>query len=136
MMKSPPPRIVPALLGAIWILWGFGYETVWQRFTTAVDGVIVSRHDDPSPGAPRYASEYVVRDNSNHDQTYTAGATDASLERGLPVGARIEKRWGELGYRVNDTWVAFPVYFYSGILGLAVVGLVWALWQWRTDPGD
>ena len=136
MMKSPPPRIVPVLLGALWILWGFGYETAWQRFTTVVDGVIVSRHDDPSPDAPRYASEYVVRDTSDHDQTYVAGATDASLDRGLTVGTRIEKRWGELGYRVNGSWVAFPIYFYAGMLGLAVIGLVWALWQWRTDPGD
>jgi hypothetical protein len=135
-MRSPPARVVPVLLFGIWILWGFGYETVWQRYATAVDGVIVSCHDDPSTGAPRYASEYVVRDDLGHDQTYVAGPTDASLERSLSVGTRIEKRWGQLGYRVNGEWIAFPAFFYSGMLAIALFCVAWALWQWRTDTGD
>jgi hypothetical protein len=95
--------------------------------------VVVSSRDSPSKGAPRYTTEYVIRNASNHDTRYVAGPTDSSLERSIPVGSRIEKKWGQLGYQLNDQWRSFPIGFYSAIMGVAFFALFWAaLVQWRT----
>jgi hypothetical protein len=59
-MKSVNPQAAFFLIPAFWIMWGFGYETVWARFSTEVDGTIISSRDVPSTGAPRYTTEYVV----------------------------------------------------------------------------
>ena len=93
MFNSMPAAPLPIILivSALWIFWGFGYQTVWQRFTTQLNGVVVSSRDIPSTGAPRYATEYVVHGEDGHDQTYLAGATDGSLERSLPIGTSIQK---------------------------------------------
>jgi hypothetical protein len=132
-MKSPNPQSVIPTIFALWILWGFGFQTLWARYTTEFEGVVVSSRDNPSKGAPRYTTEYVIRDASNHDTRYVAGPTDASLERSIPVGSRIEKKWGQLGYQLNDQWRSFPIAFYSAIMGVAFFALFWAaLVQWRT----
>jgi hypothetical protein len=133
MSSSRPAAPLPIILivTALWIFWGFGYQTVWQRFTTQLDGVVVSSRDIPSKGAPRYATEYVVRGEDGRDQAYVAGATDGSLERSLPVGTSIQKKWGELGYEVDGRRVSFPVIFYSAIFGVAFGCLFWAWLQWR-----
>jgi hypothetical protein len=132
-VKSPNPQSVFLTLFALWILWGFGLQTVWERYTTELEGVVVSSHDTPSKGAPRYATEYVIRDASGHDIHYGAGASDASLERSIPVGSRIEKKWGQLGYELNGQWRSFPVAFYSAALGAACFVLVMAAFvQWRS----
>ncbi|VIO75196.1 hypothetical protein [Bradyrhizobium ivorense] len=132
-MKYPNSQSVILTLLALWILWSFGFQTLWARYATELDGVVVSSLDKPSKGAPRYATEYVVRDASNHDTPYVAGPTDAFLERSIPVGSRIEKKWGQLGYRLDDRWRSFPVTFYSAVMGAAFFMLFWAaLVQWRT----
>jgi hypothetical protein len=132
-MKSPNPQSVIVTLFALWMLWGFGFQTLWARYTTELEGVVVSSRDTPSKGAPRYATEYVIRDASDHDTHYVAGATDASLDRSIPVGSRIEKRWGQLGYELDGQWRSFPVAFYFAIIGGAFFALFWAAFvQWRT----
>ena len=78
-MKAPPQATVLLFISALWISWSFGYRMVWHRFSTEVDGVVTSSQDVPSKGV----TEYVVRDASGADRRYLAGATDASLERGL-----------------------------------------------------
>jgi hypothetical protein len=130
-MKAPPRTAIILLCAAIWILWAFGYETVWARFTTQVRGVIVGGRDVPYKGAPRYGTEYVVRDVNGHESFYVAGATDASLQRSMPVGVNIDKEWGRLDYDVNGKLVGFLIYFYSAILGIAVLCLFCPAWMWR-----
>jgi hypothetical protein len=132
LMKPPPRSSIVLFIAAIWILWAFGYKTVWQRFTISVDGVIVSSRDFPEKGAPRYRTEYVIRDAGGRDLRYIAGATDGSLERSLPVGTRIRKEWGELDYEVNGRRIGFPTYFYSAIFGVALFCLLSGAWQWRS----
>lgn len=131
-MKSANRQSVVLALFSLWILWGFGFQTLWARYTTELEGVVVSSRDIPSKGGPRYATEYVVRDKSGHESHYIAGVTDASLERSIPAGSRIEKRWGQLGYELNGQWRSFPTAFYSAIMGAAFFALFWAvLLQWR-----
>jgi hypothetical protein len=132
-MKPPPPSAIGLFIWALWIFWGFGYETVWRRFTTEVSGVIVSSKDLPSTGSPRYSTEYVIRDTAGRDHSYVAGATDASLERSLRVGSRISKQWGRLDYNVDGKTVRFPTYPYSAVLGVAVFCLLWGAVQCRSS---
>ena len=80
------------ILFGLFILWGFGWETIGRRLQTHVDGVIVASRDVPSTGYPRYATEYKVRDTHGDEQVFWAGATDASLPRSMPVGTRIRKQ--------------------------------------------
>jgi hypothetical protein len=134
-IHSRPPASAPnpafLVIAALWILWGFGFETVWDRLTSELDGTIVSRQEFPSTAMTRYGTEYVVRGANGRDQVYTAGPSDASLARGMPVGTRITKRRWELGYERNGTWVGFPIAFYSGVFGVAAACLVAAFWQCR-----
>jgi hypothetical protein len=118
------------MIGAGWIVWAFGYQTVWQRLNIQLEGTVTSSQDVPATGAPRYATDYVIRGSDGQDRTYVAGPTDGSLERSIPVGARVRKEWGQLGYEVNGRWIAFPVAFYSAILGLAAFLAVAAFGAW------
>ena len=118
---------------ALWMLWGFGYETVWKRYSTEVEGVVISSQNVPQEGGPRYVTEYIVRSADGRDFRYVAGPTDASLQRGLQPGTRIRKLWGRLDYEVNGNPMSFPVPFYSAIVGLALFCLLWAAAQWRWD---
>jgi hypothetical protein len=118
---------------ALWISWGFGYETVWARFATELNGVVISSRDAPSTGAPRYGSEYVVRDSDGHDHRYIAGPADGSLERSLPVGTNIRKDWGHLDYEIDGKHVSFPSYFYSATFGVALFCLLFGIIRWRSD---
>jgi hypothetical protein len=132
-MKSINPQSVILFCGGLWILWGFGIETLWTRYVIDVEGTVVSSRDVPSKGAPRYATEYVIRGADGHDHQYVAGATDASLDRSLPVGSQIQKKWGQLGYEVNGEWQNFPIYAYSASFGAAFFAFFWAaLLQWRS----
>jgi hypothetical protein len=127
------PQPVILIMAALWILWGFGYQTVWERFTTQVDGVVISSRDVPSKGAPRYGTEYVIRGSNGQEQRYDAGATDGSLERSMPVGTRIRKEWGDVGYEANGQWISFPIAFYAAIFGVASGCLLWATLLWRAS---
>jgi hypothetical protein len=129
---SGPHPLIP-LVAALWILWGFGYQTVWERFTTQIDGVVISSRDIPSKSKPRYGTEYVIRGSDGQEQRYYAGVTDATLKRSMPVGTRIRKKWGEVGYEMNGAWVGFPILFYMAIFGVACGCLLWAALQWRAS---
>ncbi|MGB2675763.1 MAG: hypothetical protein WAN12_01595 [Candidatus Acidiferrum sp.] len=121
-----------ALAFSLWILYGFGYETLYQRLVTQVEGVIVSSRDVHSPNNPRYATEYIVRAADGREAGYVAGASDASLPRSLPVGTTIKKRKWHLDYERDGEHVSdFPTALYVLTLGAAVAGLVWSIRLWR-----
>jgi hypothetical protein len=117
------------ILFGLFILWGFGWETIGHRLLTNVDGVIVASRDVPETGAPRYATQYTVRGPHGDEQVFWAGATDASLPRSMPVGTRIQKRRWHVEYERNGARVGFPeIYFYGAIsacgFGMAVWGML------------
>jgi hypothetical protein len=125
--RTRPSRPIGLLLFGIFILYGFGYQTVWQRLTLDVQGTVISSYSFPSLGAQRYATSYKIESADGSNFSYIAGATDASLARGLPVGTEIQKRRWYLGYWVNNTWCPFPVasyiVFLFGALTAVIIGV-------------
>jgi hypothetical protein len=118
---------IPLIFG-LFILWGFGYETVGTRLKTQLEGVVVSSRDIPSTGAPRYATEYTLRGPDGRESVYVAGATDASLPRSMPVGTSLKKQRWHLNYEKNGQRVDdFGVSFYGMMLGIAVACLAWSI---------
>src|ERR1017187_513897 len=107
---SPKRRMNPTvpLLFALWIFWGFGYETLWKRLLTDVQGAITSARILPYPLAPaRHATKYTLKGPDGQTQSYIAEPTDASLPRNMPGGTHIVKRRWRVSYerdgqRVND----------------------------------
>jgi len=122
---------IPLIFG-LFILWGFGYETVGTRLKTQLEGVVVSSRDIPSTGAPRYATEYTLRGPDGRESVYVAGATDASLPRSMPVGTTLKKQRWHLAYEKNGQRVDdFGVSFYGMMLGIAVACLAWSIFLSR-----
>jgi hypothetical protein len=129
---------------ALFILWGFGYATLWVRLTTAIDGVVVSRQYLPrTPWIHGSGMRYVILKADSTTQEYVAGGTDASLSRNIPAGVRLQKRKWELSYSVDGKRIDdFPRYFYSVILAGALALLFWgshqsvklAAWRSGKDP--
>lgn len=115
--------IMLVLIG-LFLMWGFGWQTVGRRLWTNVDGVIITSRDVPAKGAPRYATEYTVRGNDSSETVFWAGPTDGSLARSMPVGTRILKKRWHLDYDRDGHHVGFPYVFYAFILSLALVLLV------------
>jgi hypothetical protein len=128
---SPKRRLNPIVLVlfALWIFWGFGYETLWKRLLTDVQGTVTSARILPYPLAPaRHATEYTLARPDGQQQTYVAGATDASLPRDMSVGTHIVKRRWHVSYekdgqRIND----FSLLFYGLMLSVAAVCLYWGV---------
>ena len=117
---------------ALWILYGFGYQTVWVRLNTQVNGTVIASRDIPSTGAPRYATEYLIRGSNGQNSSYVAGCTDASLQRSLPIGTQLlKKRWA-WGYQINGKYEHDynTSIFYVIILGVLVCLLLWAGFKW------
>jgi hypothetical protein len=113
------------LLFSLWILWGFGYETVGKRLMLQVDGTVLSKRDMPYPIAPnRYSTEYLVQRRDGTNQIFVAGPTDASLPRNIAVGTTLRKLRWHVNYESDGYWVNdFSVPFYSAILFAGVIGL-------------
>jgi hypothetical protein len=124
------PRIFVPLAMGLWILWGFGYETIWQRLMLQIDGIVISSIYTPRLGASRYLTTYAIRGTDGRIASYIAGPTDASLGRSIPVGSRIRKEIWQLGYTINGRWIAFSVGFYILTLALAAGSVVWAAIVW------
>jgi hypothetical protein len=133
--RNYKPRPWALILFGLFILWGFGWETIGPRLQTNVDGVIVASQDVPSTGSPRYATEYTVRDPHGDEQVFWAGATDASLPRSMPVGTRIRKRRWHLDYERDGNRVEFrEKFFYAPILTCAVGIVIWGCLVLRSEP--
>ena len=127
------PRPAVLIFVAIFIFWGFGYETVGQRLALELDGTVIARQEIPQTWYSHGTGmTYVVRSVDGVDHRYVAGATDASLPRDIPVGTRLIKHKWELSYYRNGAHVDdFPRIFYGATLGIACGCLLWAGLQWR-----
>jgi len=113
---------------ALFILWGFGWNTVGRRLLTSIDGVIVVRRVVPS------ATEYTVRGDDGSEKVFRAGATDASLPGSMPVGTRIRKKLWHLDYERDGRRESFPWIMYSSVLGIALSLVVWGILILRSQP--
>jgi hypothetical protein len=135
-MRKPQPNPIMLSLFGLWILWGFGYQTLWARLMTNVEGTVVPARDIPYPLAPaRHGTEYVLLTAKGDTDRYVAGATDASLPRNIPVGSYIKKRRWHLSYEQDTHRIYdFSIPFYVAILSAAVGVLVWAAALSRRKP--
>jgi hypothetical protein len=135
-MRKPQPNPIVLSLFGLWILWGFGYQTLWVRLMTRVEGTVVSARDIPYPLAPaRHGTEYVLRTREGDTGRYVAGATDASLPRNIPVGSYITKQRWQLSYEQDNHRIDnFSIPFYGAMLSVAVGILVWAAALSRQKP--
>ncbi len=97
----------------LFIIWGFGWETVGHRLWTNVNGIIITSRDVPSKGAPRYATEYTLKGDDGNETIFWAGPTDGSLARSMPVGTRILKKRWNLDYERDGNRIGFPYGFYA-----------------------
>lgn len=127
-LNKPQPNSIILVLFATWIVWGFGYQTLFTRLLTDVEGTVISTRDIPYPLAPaRYGTEYVFKSPEGRTVSYIAGPTDASLPRSMPVGTYIKKRRWHFSYERNGQPVdQFGIILYLAFLAVAVGCLVWA----------
>jgi hypothetical protein len=119
-------RVLLPLAMGLWILWAFGFQTVYRRAATALDGTIVASVTVPAGGGPRHGTAYRLRAPGGAVVAYDAGPTDASLPRDLPVGTALRKRRWQLGYWRDGRWQPFPVLLYAAILGVGAALLALA----------
>jgi hypothetical protein len=118
-MQNPRLNFNPAILilWSLWMLWAFGYHTLWTRLTTQCEGVVISSQDVPPTRGPRNAIEYTLAGPDGQVHTYIAGPTDDSLPRSMPVGTKIKKERWHLSYEGNGNRVDdFSIVFYSLVL--------------------
>jgi hypothetical protein len=114
----------------VFILWGFGWETVGDRLKSDVNGVVIASRDVPSTGAPRYATEYTVRNADGKEQVFWAGPTDGSLPRSMPMGTRIRRERWHLDYERDGQQVGFPYVFYGLILAIGLGVFASGIFVW------
>jgi hypothetical protein len=132
--RKPTKTVNPfAFLGlSLFLLYGFGYETLYQRLSTQVEGVVISSRDVHTPNNPRYITEYTFQTPDGHETDYVAGSSDASLPQSMPVGTTIKKRKWHLDFERDGENVSdFPAALYVFTLGVAVVLLVYSIRLWR-----
>jgi hypothetical protein len=129
--RSGINSLVP-FLASLWIIWAFGLHTLGARLWTQLDGVVIGSRDVPPTRGPRYVTEYTVREHAGREVFYTAGPTDASLSRSMPIGTRVTKQrwhvdWERDGRRVNDFSLSF--YLLMSAIGWGL--LVWSALLWH-----
>ena len=120
---------------SLFVLWGFGYNTVGLRLGIELEGVVMSRQViKPEWYQHGTATVYVVLGRDGNYEKYVAGANDGSLPRNLPLGAHIVKERWHLCYLINDKKICdFPMGFYAAFLSAAIVGVAWSavnLWSY------
>jgi hypothetical protein len=121
-------RATTFIASGLFILWGFGWNTVGRGLLTVIDGVIVARR------AVSSATEYTVRGDDGSEQVVSSGATDASLPGDMPVGTRIRKKLWHLDYELDGQRESFPWVIYSSVLGIGLSLVVWGILILRSQP--
>jgi hypothetical protein len=127
-------NIRPAVLAiwAVWMIFGFGLSTLGVRLWVQLDGTVTSSRDIPVTRGSRYATEYTILSADGPEIQYTAGPTDSSLARSMPVGTKLKKQRWRLGYERDGTWVNdFGLTFYVIVLAIAFSCLGWSVVLWR-----
>ena len=129
------PYLFFALVGVLGLL--FSVSEIYARASIALSGKIVSsRTDCVQPYNNRCASVYLVEDSRGIRTEYTAGPTDHSLKRSLPVGTAIDKSRWALAYTIDGQRIDnFPRYFYLGVGFLSLCFLYWAFSLYRVTRG-
>ena len=130
-MNTDRRKATVAIMFGLFLIWGFGWDTVGRRLGVAVDGLIVASRDVPATGAPRYATEYAIRTADGKEQTLWAGPNDGSLPRSMPVGTRIRKERWHLNYERDGRTEGFPYVFYFVVLTIAASLVAWGLFNFR-----
>jgi hypothetical protein len=126
MPRIHKPRPWVLILFGLFMLWGFGWETIGRLLLTQVEGVIVESRDIPPDRSPRYITEYTVRGPNGDEQVFRAGRTDASLPRSMPVGTRILKQQWHLDFERDGQLVEFSGrLFYAATLTCAFGAVIW-----------
>jgi hypothetical protein len=117
---------VPYLFLGLWMLWGFGLQTLYGRLMIDVHGTIVNVVNAPKVGESRYISTYTIRSEDGRDTVYVAGPTDRDLPRNMPVGTKIKKNKWHLDFEKNGvTDTSFSKTFYFLFLIASVGMVVW-----------
>ncbi len=113
---------------SLWIIWGFGFYTLGNRLWAQLDGIVVTSRDIPSTRGPRYITEYILRGPDGRESLYTAGSTDSTLPRSMPVGTVLKKKRWHLDYeRDGQRTSDFSLPFYLGILAIGFGCLGWSV---------
>jgi hypothetical protein len=125
-------RSIVLAIWALWLIWAFGISTLGRRLWVQLDGTVISSRDIPFTRGSRYATEYTLLSSDGREIHYTAGPTDSSLPRSIPVGTKLEKQRWRLGYERDGTWVNdFGLTFYVLVLAIAFSCLAWSAALWR-----
>ena len=128
------PYVALILLGFVFAV-GTASE-IYGRAVIEVAGHVAAEETKcQEPQHNRCVSIYVLRAGDESTTAYSAGPTDQSLRRYLPVGTTIEKHKWKLTYRINGAEVDdFPLFFYCGIFGLGVGAFAWGLYLHKKWP--
>jgi hypothetical protein len=127
--KIVNPFIAFLIFGAILVL--MSCSEIYGRALIEIDGIIINKEVVcQQPNNNRCVTNYLLRPVFGESQSsYSAGPTDQSLSRDLPVGTKLKKKkWG-LNYEIDGKVVDdFPIFFYAGLLviGLLSIG-IWFL---------
>jgi len=127
---KPKAAMKPLVLAAwsIWMIGGFGFYTLGNRLWAHLDGIVVTSRDIPSTRGPRYITEYILRGPDGRESLYTAGSTDSTLPRSMPVGTVLKKKRWHLDYeRDGQRTSDFSLPFYLGILAIGFGCLGWSV---------
>jgi hypothetical protein len=127
-------KITPVVLAiwALWMVWAFGISTLGSRLWLQLDGTVTRSRDIPFTHGSRYVTEYTVLSSDSREIHYTAGPTDSSLPRSMPVGTTVKKQRWRLGYERDGAWVDnFSLTFYLLVLAIAFSCFVWSIALWR-----
>lgn len=108
---------------------GSASEIYARASINAVGQIVTNETKCQEPQHNRCATIYVLRALDCSLTTYSAGPTDHSLRRYLPVGTTLEKHEWQLTYRINGREVDdFPTSSYLGLFLSGVGAFVWGLY--------
>lgn len=123
------PFIAFLILGAILVV--MSCSEIYARASIEINGTIINKEVVcQQPNNNRCVANYLLRSVSDESQlTYSAGPTNQSLSRDLPIGAKLKKNKWKLSYEVDEKVVDdFPITFYLGLLAIGLLSIgVWLL---------
>ena len=123
-----PKKPLVIAVWSIWMIGGFGFYTLGKRLWAQLDGIVIASLDLPSTRGPRYQTKYTLRGPDGRESLYTAGSTDVTLPRSMPVGTVLKKKRWHVDYERDGQHISdFDLPAYLGILAIGVAGLVWSV---------